>query len=120
MAVSMTFDEATQICEMHISGKLDRSGFKASESEMTALITSGKRPRVLVVLDGFHGWDQQGDWNNLDFMFTHGDKIERIAVVGDKRWEAEVKMFTGAGIRKTPVGYFETERIEDARAWVLG
>lgn len=53
-------------------------------------------------------------------MFTHGDKIERIAVVGDKRWESEVKMFTGAGIRKTPVGYFESERIGDARAWVLG
>lgn len=120
MSVSMKFDEGTQLCEMIISGKLDRSSFKATEVKMTELITSGKQPRILVVLDGFLGWDQQGDWNNLDFMFTHGDKIERIAVVGDKRWESEVKMFTGAGIRKTPVGYFESERIGDARAWVLG
>ena len=116
----MKFDEGTQLCEMTISGRLDRSSFKATEEKMTELITSGKQPRILVVLDEFLGWDQQGDWNNLDFMFTHGDKIERIAVVGDKRWESEVKMFTGAGIRKTPVGYFESDRIDDARAWVLG
>ena len=120
MSVSMKFDEETQLCEMRISGKLDRSSFKATEEKMTELITSGKQPRILVILDNFLGWDQQGDWNNLDFMCSHGDKIERIAVVGDSRWESEVKMFTGAGIRKTPVGYFETERIEDARAWVLG
>lgn len=120
MSVSMKFDEQTQLCEMIISGKLDRSSFKAAEAKMTELITGGKSPRMLCVLDGFLGWDQQGDWNNLDFMFTHGDKIARIAVVGDKRWESEVKMFTGAGIRKTPVGYFESDRIEDARAWVLG
>lgn len=120
MSVSMNFDEATRICEMTISGKLDHSSFKASEEKMTALVTSGIQPRMLVVLDGFLGWDKQGDWNNLEFMFTHGDKIARIAVVGDKRWESDVRLFTGAGIRRTPVGYFETERIEDARAWLLG
>jgi hypothetical protein len=120
MAISLIFDDATRICEMTISGKLDHSGFKASEEKMTALIASGRQPRILVVLEGFLGWDQQGNWDNLNFMFNHGDKIARIAVVGDKRWESDVRLFTGAGIRKTPVGYFETERIEDARAWLLG
>jgi hypothetical protein len=37
-------------------------------------------------------------------MFTHGEKIARIAIVGNRRWESEAKMFAGSGFRKAPVG----------------
>jgi len=119
MSVSIRFDPASPLCEIHIRGVLQRSGFAASENELASHIEAGNSPRILVVLEDFAGWEKGADWNNLDFVFTHGDKIAKIAIVGDKRWEAEVKMFTGAGMRSTPVGYFEPDRLADARAWVL-
>lgn len=46
------------------------------------------------------------------------DPDTRIAVVGPSRWESEVELFTGAGVRRTPVRYFDTEQIAEARSWI--
>ncbi|GAA5129054.1 STAS/SEC14 domain-containing protein [Luteolibacter yonseiensis] len=118
MPIIFQYDPESSVCEFHISSTLGRSEFKSAETELASLISTGVEPRVLVILDGFGGWESGQDWDNLEFMFTHGEKIARIAVVGDSRWEAEVKMFTGAGMRRAPVAYFTPERLEEARAWV--
>ncbi len=120
MSVNIRFDPTSPLCEIHIQGVLSRSGFSAAETELASHIEAGNNPRLLVVLEDFAGWEEGADWNNLDFMFTHGTKIAKIAIVGDKRWEGEVKMFTGAGMRAAPVGYFEPDRLVEARDWVLG
>ncbi|MES2657537.1 MAG: STAS/SEC14 domain-containing protein [Verrucomicrobiota bacterium] len=120
MLTNITFDPSTQLCEFHIHRVLSHIDLASAQAEIASLVAAGKEPRLLVILDDFAGWEKGGNWDNLDFMFTHGTKIARIAVVGDQRWESEVKMFAGAGFRSAPVGYFETERMDDARAWVLG
>ena len=33
-----------------------------------------------------------------DFFFSHRNDFEKIAVVGNPRWEAQVLAFTGAGL----------------------
>jgi hypothetical protein len=52
-------------------------------------------------------------------MFTHGAKIAKIAIVGGGTKEDELKAFTGAGLRPTPVRLFNAEETEQARAWLL-
>jgi len=119
MSATLQFSPNNAVCEIHIHGVLRRSDFKSCEDQLATLVEKGAEPRILVVLEDFEGWERANEWNNLEFMFSHGDKIARIAVVGDARWEGQVKMFTGAGMRRTPVGYFTEERLEDARSWVL-
>ena len=42
-----------------------------------------------------------------------------IAIVGAGQREAEVKAFSGAGLRPTPVAFFEAGELDRARAWEL-
>jgi hypothetical protein len=119
MSTNLSYDAATQLAELHIRGVLKRDELSGFESEIASRIDAGELPRVLVLLDNFSGWQKGEDWNNFDFMFSYGDKIAKIAIVGADAKEAEVKAFTGAGLRPTPVKFFTTEEIEAARDWLL-
>ena len=44
---------------------------------------------MLAVLEDFEGWERGADWNDLDFMLSHGDEIAKIAIVGESRWETQ-------------------------------
>ena len=66
--------------------------------------------RLLFVLDGFEGWEPRDNWSDLTFYVEHGDRIERIAIVGDERWRSETLMFAGADLRRAPVEFFAERR----------
>lgn len=119
MSVSLQIDPDTLIYGLHVRGVLKRSELSVCEKELASLITAGERPHILVTLEDFAGWEKGEDWNNLDFMFTHGDKIAKIAIVGAGAREAEVKAFTGAGLRPTPVRFFPAAEAGEAKAWLI-
>jgi hypothetical protein len=119
MSATLSYDPASQVAELHISGILKRGEMAEFETIISPRIDAGERPHVLVMLQNFGGWEKGEDWNNFDFMFSYGDKIAKIAICGAGAREAEVKAFTGAGLRPTPVGFFSAEEIADARAWLL-
>ena len=119
MPTTFHYDPTTQLAELKVSGILARTDMAAVEKEMAAFIDAGDQPRVLVTLENFAGWEKGGDWDNFDFMFSYGDKIARIAIVGAGAKAAEVKAFTGAGLRPTPVSFFDETESAAARAWVL-
>lgn len=120
MPLQFNYDPTYQLCEIQLAGTLSHDELLAGQARLAPLIEAGAEPRVLVVVGDFGGWQSVGDWNNLDFMFSHGSKISKIAFVGDKKWEDELKMFVGAGFRSAPVGYFESGREDVAKAWLLG
>lgn len=119
MSANLTYDPATQLAELHISGVLKRADMADVESEIARSIDAGECPRVLVLLENFGGWQKGEDWNNFDFMFSYGDKIARIAICGAGDRQSEVKAFTGAGLRPTPVMFFGEAESDAARAWLL-
>jgi len=41
-----------------------------------------------------------------------------MAIVGDRNWEAEVQLFTGKGIRRVPIEYYEPADLAKAKAWL--
>ena len=119
MSATLEFDPASQIAELRISGLLKSAEYAPCASELASLIDAGKRPRLLVLLKNFGGWEKGGEWVSLDFIFTHGDKLVKIAIVGAGTKEHEVKDFVGADIRPTPVRFFQASEVEEARAWLL-
>jgi hypothetical protein len=74
--------------------------------------------KLLVLLENFTGWERAAAWDDTDFFFSHRNDIEKIAVVGNPRWEAEVLAFSGAGLRKGPVKFFPETGESEARAWL--
>ncbi len=74
--------------------------------------------KLLVLLESFTGWERGAAWDDTEFFFSHLNDIEKIAVVGNPRWEAEVLAFTGAGLRQGPVKFFPETGESEARAWL--
>ena len=107
------------IFALRISGILKRSEFAAEQSALARDIDIGSKPRLLVILENFEGWEHGADWgNDLDFPFLHSGKIFKIAIVAEPRWEALALAFAGAGVRRAPVKFFPPNELEQARSWL--
>ena len=58
-------------------------------------------------------------WGDISFYAEHGDKMGKIAIVGDPKQETDLMMFMGAGIRPMPMKFFPLNQLEQARAWLI-
>ena len=100
-----------------LSGKLHDEDYKQFVPLVDDAIAKSGKVRILAQFHDFHGWDAHALWDDIKFATTHCNKIERVAMVGDKQWEAWMakvcKPFTMAKIK-----YFDASEIEAARAWV--
>ena len=67
----------------------------------------------------FKGWDAHALWDDIKFATTHCTTINRIALVGEKKWEDAMatvcKPFTMAKVK-----YFDVHEFDQAVAWLSG
>ena len=65
----------------------------------------------------FEGWTLSAAWDDLKFDFKNLDKMERIAMVGDEKWEKYLtqlmKPFTTADMK-----FFSMEEADEAKNWI--
>lgn len=111
-------NEPGDVTVLRASGILKRSEFASVQSSAARDIDTGVKPRVLAILEDFQGWERGADWNDLDFMLSHGNEIAKIAIVGEPRWEPEALAFAGAGFRRAPVKFFPSSQLAEARVWI--
>lgn len=110
--------EGADIGVMEVTGLLKKSEMDAVQAEAAKKLAPSAAVKLMIILKDFEGWDSQGDWGDLTFYSEHGDKIIKIAIVGDPKWETEFKMFVGAGFRLAPVKFFPSSQLAQARAWL--
>jgi hypothetical protein len=110
--------QPNDIYVLRMSGTLKRSEFGAEQSALGRKIDAGSKPRLLVILENFQGWERGADWNDLDFMISHSGEISKIAIVAESRWEALALAFAGAGVRRAPVKFFPPEQLRQAQGWL--
>jgi hypothetical protein len=110
--------EPNNLYVLRFSGVLKRSEFGGTQDAAARAIDAGAKPRILAILENFEGWEMGADWNDLDFMLSHGSEIAKIAIVGDPRWQTEALAFAGAGFRSAPVKFFPPSQLAAARAWL--
>lgn len=110
--------EDNQCLVMRVSGVLKKSELEAAQAAVLKSWGPGTHAKILIVVENFGGWEKNPDWGDLSFYIEHGEKIEKIAVVGDPKWQTEVMMFLGAGIRPMPIQFFTPEQATQARLWL--
>jgi hypothetical protein len=110
--------ENDNIYRLEIRGILRKEELDRCQNSLADEIRRVGSVRLLFVLDGFEGWDRQDSWNDLTFFVRYGDKIDRIAIIGEERWRSEALMFAGADLRRGPVEFFLPGFVKDARTWL--
>ncbi len=103
---------------LRITGVMNKADQDAVQAAAAKHFEAGGTARLLVIAEEFGGWEKGADWGDLTFLVTYGDKIEKIAIVIDKRWETPFLMFAGAGFRRAPVRAFPPGQAIEARLWL--
>ena len=111
-------DVSDGLLTVKIAGKLKKSELERAQASTLEVIREHGKVRILVIATGFLGWERQDDWNDVSFPAKVGKQIEKIAIVGERRWEDLVLAFMGKGFRPTAIEYFDTGELARARAWV--
>ena len=97
-----------------LSGKLHNEEYERFIPLIEQAMKEQGKVRILADMEDFHGWDMPALWDDIKFATGHFSEIERIAIVGDQKWEAWMaqvcKPFTHATIR-----YFD--QVDEGAAW---
>ena len=117
MSLELKETETNNILEVRVSGKLTKPDYEKFVPHTEGLIKEHGKIRILFQMHDFHGWDAGAMWEDTKFDFKHFRDIERLAIVGETRWEKGMatfcKPFTTAKIK-----YFDVKDVDQARAWI--
>lgn len=111
-------DKSGGILTAGSTGKLTQPELAALQQTVGELIQQQGKARLLVVADKFEGWQRGGDWGDLSFSMNYDDRIEKLAIVGDRQWEDLALVFASKGLRRFPIEYFPPADVARARAWL--
>ena len=108
---------AGKILHVRATGKLTKESYEIFAPLIDKQIDEHGKIRVLFEMHDFHGWTAGAMWEDLKFDFRHWKDIERLAIVGESKWEKGMavfcKPFTSAKIQ-----YFDHTKLSEARAWL--
>jgi hypothetical protein len=117
MSVQFQEEAGGKCLLVQLSGKLTKEDYQHFVPAMEQLIKQHGKLRMLVRMHDFHGWTMGALWEDIKFDVKHFADIERLAFVGDRKWEAGMaafcKPFTRAAIR-----YFEESKYDEALGWI--
>jgi len=105
------------VLTLKVSGTLTQPELANMQSAAAGILASGGKWRVLVLTENFQGWERGGTWDDFS-LSAHDGSIERMAIVGERKWEEMTLLFTAKGLRAFPIEYFEPAQLSAARNWL--
>jgi hypothetical protein len=117
MTIQLNEENGGKLLTIHVSGKLEKTDYENFVPEFERLVRQHGKLRVLFEMSAFHGWEASALWEDTKFALKHFGDIERIAMVGEKRWQqgmaTSCKPFTKAMLR-----YFDHADTAEAQKWL--
>jgi SpoIIAA-like len=110
--------ERDNLFRVELRGTLGKTDLDRCQERLITEMERTGPVRLLFLLDGFDGWEADANWHDLSFYAEHGDRIERIAIVGPEEWRSQTLMFAGADLRRAPVEFFAGDALTEARTWL--
>lgn len=117
MPIKLTEENGGELPAVYVTGKLVVADYEQFVPEFERLLQEHGYLHVLFDMTDFHGWSAGALWADTKFAVHHFSDIERLAIVGEKRWQqgmaAFCKPFTRAVVR-----YFDHAAAFEARRWL--
>lgn len=106
-----------KVIQIALQGKLTKEAYEEFVPLTEQRIQEFGKIRMLVVLNDFEGWDMGALWEDIKFSAKHFRDIERLAIVGESKWEKGMANFCRP-FTKAEIKYFEHAELEAAQAWI--
>lgn len=117
MSVQIVETKDPKFLEVHLTGKLAKEDYSHFVPAVESHLKADGKLRLLVEMHDFHGWTGAALWEDVKFDARHFKDFERIAMVGESKWQhgmaAFCKPFTSAKLR-----YFDHADMDEARQWL--
>ncbi len=117
MAITISENGGTDIVEVTLSGKLEKEDYEAFVPEIERRVAVHGKLRMLVAMVDFHGWEIAALWEDIKFDFKHHADIEKLAILGDSKWEEGMAKFCKPFTR-ADVKFFPLAERPVAEAWL--
>ncbi|MBA3963830.1 MAG: STAS/SEC14 domain-containing protein [Chthoniobacterales bacterium] len=103
---------------VRVSGKLTQEDYDDLIPTWKRLLAKRGTMRMLFIMDDFHGWTPAAAWDDLRFGTEHASKVERVAMVGEKKWQEWLTKIGSIFVMRHQVKYFDTSALAEAERWV--
>jgi hypothetical protein len=117
MAIQVKETKDRRTLEVTVTGRLAHEDYEQFVPEFERLLQRHGKLRILFEMVDFHGWEASAWWDDVKFDLKHSKHIERLAMVGEKRWEKVMTSFCRPFLRAR-LRYFDREEARKARAWL--
>jgi hypothetical protein len=117
MPIQLNEESGGKILVVHVTGKLAKADYEHFVPEFDRLVRQHGKLRVLFDMAGLHGWEASAMWEDLKFGIKHFADIERLAMIGEKKWQQGMATFCKP-FTKAIVRYFDHSETAEARAWL--
>ncbi len=119
MALELHEENEGRVLLVRVAGKLSKADYEHFVPEIDRLVQQHGRISILFEMHDFHGWKAAALWEDTKFAIHHFHDIERLAIIGEKRWQKGMAAFCRP-FTKAEVRYFEHPQAADARVWLQG
>lgn len=102
---------------VRVSGKLSHQDYQEFLPELESLIKPDEKISLLIELDDFHGADLAAMKDDIHFGFTHNKSFEKVAIVGDKKWQKWMTLLATPFI-SGEIKYFNRVALQEAWDWL--
>ena len=99
------------------TGKLTKEDYEQFVPKIEQHIKTFTKIRMVFIMKDFHGWEVAALWQDMKFDLKHFRHIERLAMIGDKKWEKGMSVFCKP-FTTAKVHYFDSEESDKAYEWI--
>jgi hypothetical protein len=98
-------------------GKLTHEDYKIITPMIDSALEGIKDPKINAIIDGteLEGWELRAAWDDFKLGLKHGSEFEKIAIVGNKKWQENTAKI-GSWFISGEVQYFQSHI--DALDWL--
>ena len=117
MPIKFEDEDEGKVLAIQVSGKLTMADYVYFAPEFERLVQLNGKLRLMFNLAGFEGWEAGAVWKGIKFDFKHFGDIERVAMIGESRWEHGMATFCKPFTQAT-IQYFDHAKTAEAWKWL--
>jgi len=115
MTVTMAQTVGSNVLEIGLGGTLTTADCEAVSRQIERMLREHLRLRLFVSVTRVVAF--AGCWDDVQYDAKRFKLVERVAMVGEPRWNAEMAAFAKA-FPKAAIEYFPPNRAAEARGWI--